>query len=293
MAWSTDDIPALDDTTWVITGANSGIGLETARVLAHRGAHVIFACRDRDRAAVAIDEVLHDDLSARCTFVPLDLANLASVRAFGDLLPDGPIDGLINNAGLMAIPRRETTDGFEMQLGVNHLGHFALTMHLHPRLSLNARVVHVSSIAHRRGRIDFDDLMGHRHYARWDAYAQSKLANLVFHHELARRLDGPISVACHPGVSATNLAVGRDASLPRRVFGRVANRFAQPANLGALPTLYAATHPEVGNGDFIGPDGFREMRGQPRPTHPSAASRDSDTATRLWEVSARLTGVSL
>ena len=301
--WTADDIPALGGKTVVVTGGNSGIGFEAARQMARKGAHVILACRDTGRAADALQQIRTLHPSASVEAMQLDLASLESVHRFArDFAAKSvPLDVLCNNAGVMAIPRRTTAEGFEMQIGTNHLGHFALTgLLLEPLLAAPAaRVVNVSSTAHKPGRIDFDDLQGEKSYRKWMAYAQSKLANLLFTYELQRRLEAAgaraVSVACHPGYSATNLqAVGPQMS-GSRIAARLmdlGNRFfSQPAAMGALPTLYAATSPDARGGDYIGPDGFMENYGHPRKTSSTARSHDRAVATRLWEVSEQLTSV--
>ena len=301
--WTADDIPALGGKTVVVTGGNSGIGFEAARQMARKGAHVILACRDTGRAADALEQIRTLHPSASVEAMQLDLASLESVHRFArDFAAKSvPLDVLCNNAGVMAIPRRTTAEGFEMQIGTNHLGHFALTgLLLEPLLAAPAaRVVNVSSTAHKPGRIDFDDLQGEKSYRKWMAYAQSKLANLLFTYELQRRLEAAgaraVSVACHPGYSATNLqAVGPQMS-GSRVAARLmdlGNRFfSQPAAMGALPTLYAATSPDARGGDYIGPDGFMENYGHPRKTSSTARSHDRAVASRLWEVSEQLTSV--
>jgi len=286
MKWTAQEIPAQDGRTFVITGANSGIGLEAARALGAAGAHVVVACRDTSKGEHAVAE-LDGDFDVR----RLDLADLSSVRAFADEL-DGDVDVLINNAGVMAVPRAKTADGFEMQLGTNHLGHFALTGLLLPRV--RDRVVTISSQAHRTGRINFGDLQSERHYQRWIAYGQSKLANLLFMMELQRRLaaaGSPLrSVAAHPGYSATNLQF-HTQSIQDQLMG-IANRLiAQSAAMGALPTLYAATA-DVPGAAYIGPDGLFEQRGHPKLVDMAGAAKNEDNARRLWEVSEELTGVS-
>jgi NAD(P)-dependent dehydrogenase (short-subunit alcohol dehydrogenase family) len=286
MKWTAQDIPQQDGRTFVITGANSGIGLEAARALGAAGAQVVVACRDTSKGEHAVAE-LDGDFDVR----RLDLADLSSVHAFADAL-DGGVDVLVNNAGVMAVPRAKTTDGFEMQLGTNHLGHFALTGLLLPRI--RDRVVTISSQAHRTGRINFGDLQSERHYQRWIAYGQSKLANLLFMMELQRRLDAagsPLrSVAAHPGYSATNLQF-HTQSIQDQLMG-VANRLiAQSAAMGALPTLYAATA-DVPGAAYIGPDGLFEQRGHPKLVDMSGAAKNADNARRLWEISEELTGVS-
>jgi NAD(P)-dependent dehydrogenase (short-subunit alcohol dehydrogenase family) len=301
--WTAADVPDLAGGTAVVTGANSGIGFEAARALARRGARVVLACRNPDRAREAARAIEGESPAGAVEVRALDLASLASVRAFAEGLQRDPgrLELLVNNAGVMAIPRRTTADGFEMQLGTNHLGHFALTGLLLDRLlaAPAARIVTVSSSVHRIGRIVFDDLQGERRYGAWRAYAQSKLANLLFAFELQRRLvaagAAALSVACHPGYAATQLQfVGPRLSGSSLMHGIMAfgNRlFAQDAAAGALPTLYAATAPDVRGGDFVGPDGVGEMRGHPKRVAPAARARDERSAARLWEVSEALTGV--
>jgi NAD(P)-dependent dehydrogenase (short-subunit alcohol dehydrogenase family) len=284
--WTAADIPRQDDRTFVVTGANSGIGLEAARALAGAGGRVVMAVRDTAKGSTAAAGIT-GDVEVR----QLDLASLDSVRAFAADLP-GPVDVLVNNAGVMALPHRTTADGFEMQFGTNHLGHFALTGLLLDRLT--DRVVTVSSGAHRIGKIDFDDLQHEKSYRRWEAYGQSKLANLLFTYELQRRLTAAGSalkaVAAHPGYAATNLQFHtesfQDAAMS--VFNKLV---AQSAEMGALPTLYAATVPDIPPAAFVGPDGLGEQRGHPKLVGSSSRSKDEAAAARLWTESERLTGV--
>jgi NAD(P)-dependent dehydrogenase (short-subunit alcohol dehydrogenase family) len=297
MSWTADDIPSLTGTTAVVTGAGSGLGTITARELARAGAHVIMAVRDTakgERAAAAIrDDVSQAQLETR----HLDLADLSSVHAFADEI-EGPLHLLINNAGVMAPPRRLTADGFESQIGTNHLGHFALTGLLLEHLSAAPvpRVVSVSSGAHRIGSMRFDDLMWERGYNNWRAYGQSKLANLLFCFELARRAaqaGSPLrSLAAHPGYAATNLQFAGPARFYEKAMMAVTNRLiAQSAEMGALPTLYAAVA-DVPSGSFIGPDGFMEQRGHPKLVTAAGKAYDEAAWRRLWEVSEQLTGVT-
>ncbi len=301
--WVETHIPPQQGKAVLITGANSGLGFEAARLLAAKGARVILAVRDVTRGERAVAEIRRSVPAADLAVLPLDLASLASIRraAAEVLRSEERLEVLINNAGVMAIPRRLTADGFEMQFGVNHLGHFALTGLLLPLLLRTpaARVVTVSSGAHVIGRINFDDLHGERRYHPWAAYAQSKLANLLFAYELQRRLAAAgsktISVAAHPGYAATNLQrVGPEMSGSKLGMWLMAasNRLlAQSAAMGALPEVYAATSPRVQGGDYIGPDGPLGQRGFPKKVRSSPRSYDLDAAARLWAVSEALTGV--
>ena len=286
--WTATDLPDLHGRNIIITGANSGIGRAAASALSHAGGAVTLAVRDVAKGAAAAAS-----MSGTVVVRTLDLADLSSVRTFADSI-DEPIDILIDNAGVMAVPEQRTVDGFEMQIGTNHLGHFALTNLLAPRVT--DRIVVVSSELHRRGRIDLDDLnWERRRYKAWDAYAQSKLANLLFVLELERRLQGCVSpvraLAVHPGYAATNLQrhTGR-ATLS--VLTAIGNRLlAQSDVMGALPTLYGATA-DVPGGSYIGPNGFRAMRGYPAFGVPSAEALDVASAVALWELSEQLTKVT-
>jgi NAD(P)-dependent dehydrogenase (short-subunit alcohol dehydrogenase family) len=297
--WTADQIPDQTDRVAVVTGANSGLGLVTARELARAGARVVLACRNAAKTASALAEIEAAAPGAAVEVESLDLANLESVRAFAGRFraEHKRLDLLINNAGLMAPPRRETADGFELQFGTNHLGHFALTGLLIGAMEghEDARVVTLSSGGHRMGRIDFDDLQSRRRYRRWRAYGQSKLANLLFTFELERRLRAAgstiRSLAAHPGYAATNLQSAAPPAVDRAIMA-IGNRFlAQSADMGALSTLYAATYPGLEGGTYVGPDGFAEQRGYPEPVGSSSASRDEAVAKRLWSVSEELTGV--
>jgi NAD(P)-dependent dehydrogenase (short-subunit alcohol dehydrogenase family) len=298
--WTADVVPDQHARTAIVTGGNSGLGRIVARELARRGATVIIASRDIAKGAEAARAITAAFPSATVDPEQLDLANLSSIRAFADRIRAGNdhIDLLVNNAGVMAAPYRRTADGFELQFGTNHLGHFALTglilplMHERP----DARVVTVSSNNHKAGQMRFDDLQGERRYSRWGAYAQSKLANLLFAFELDRRLKAGgwplISVAAHPGYSATNLQLSAPP-LHERLAMRLSNRlFAQSAEIGALPLLFAATAPGVLGGSYVGPDGAREMRGHPVLVQATKRANDEESAQRLWEISERLTGVA-
>jgi NAD(P)-dependent dehydrogenase (short-subunit alcohol dehydrogenase family) len=295
--WTAAEIPRQRGRLAIVTGANSGLGKSDAWELARAGATVIIACRNIDKGEQAAAQITRDVADADLRVEQLDLADLDSVRAFAERLPEDRLDLLINNAGVMAPPRRLTADGFESQIGTNHLGHFALTGQLLGRLlaAPEPRVVTVSSGAHRMGRIRFDDLQGERHYFAWLAYGQSKLANLMFCFELQRRATEAEtalkSMAAHPGYSATNLQFAAPR-LPDRIVMSVTNKLlAQGAKMGALPTLYAATAPDLPGGSFVGPDGFLEGRGYPRVVTAAGRAYDEQAWRRLWEVSEQLTGV--
>jgi NAD(P)-dependent dehydrogenase (short-subunit alcohol dehydrogenase family) len=297
--WTTEQIPDQTGRTAVVTGANSGLGLVCARELARAGATVVLACRSAERGTAAVQEISQAVPGAQLELASLDLSSLASVEAFAEHLRsthDG-FELLLNNAGVMAPPRRVTADGFELQLGTNLLGHFALTGRLLAALEgrTDARVVTLSSIAHRTGRINFDDLQSERRYSRWRAYGQSKLADLLFALELDRRLraaGSPVkSLAAHPGYAATHLQSAAVPTLDRLVMVVTNALFAQSADRGALPPLYAATEPGLEGGLYIGPDGPGEFRGSPRQVSPNRAARDEAVAARLWAVSEELTGV--
>lgn len=302
-AWTADDMPDLSGKTIVVTGGNSGIGYEAALEFARKRADVILACRDLGKGRTAAAQISTSSAGAKVEVMELDLSNLASVRGFADAFHQGrpALNVLCNNAGVMAIPYRTTADGFEMQFGTNHLGHFALTGLLLDRLlaTEGGRVVNVSSGGHRMGSIRFDDLQWQKGYRKWFAYAQSKLANLLFTFELQRRADAAgaklLSVACHPGYAATNLqAAGprmQGSSMMESLFSVGNSLFAQSAAMGALPTEYAAVAPDVHGGDYIGPDGIGELWGHPVKVGCSAAARDTAAAARLWEVSEQLTNV--
>jgi NAD(P)-dependent dehydrogenase (short-subunit alcohol dehydrogenase family) len=321
--WTADQMGDLHGKTVVVTGANSGLGYEAAREFATHGAGVVLACRNVERGTVAGEQIREEAPNAPLTVIELDLADLASVHEFaanfGDTHDDLHI--LCNNAGVMAIPRSETTDGFETQFGVNHLGHFTLTGLLLDHLRATegeTRVVTQSSGLHENGKIDFDsvarsatesangeavsgDLQSRDSYDKWDAYGQSKLANVLFAYELQRRLRGAgiedvTSVATHPGYAATNLQQRgpEQSGSTLRLWGmKAANAvLAQDAHTGALPLLYAATASDIDGGEYIGPGGFMNMRGHPEEQRSSDRSYDEETAERLWEVSEELTGVS-
>jgi NAD(P)-dependent dehydrogenase (short-subunit alcohol dehydrogenase family) len=286
--WSPEKLPSLDGRTAIVTGSNSGIGLAAARELAGAGVRVVMAVRNTEKGEAAAS-----GLEGTVEVRKLDLADLSSVREFASGF-DGDVDLLINNAGVMAVPESRTADGFEMQIGTNHLGHFALTNLLLPQI--RDRVVTIASGAHRMGKIDLDDLNWEsRRYDRWRAYGQSKLANLLFTLELQRRLgeagSDVIAVAAHPGWSATNLQSHTGSRLQNGLMWVGNKVWAQSDEQGAWPTLYAATQ-DVAGGAYIGPDGFQEMRGHPKPVTRSGAASDEETARKLWELSERLTGVT-
>lgn len=293
--WTANDIPSQIGRTIVVTGANSGIGFEAARALAGGGAQVVMAVRDEAKGTEAIERITDEFPNATLELRYLDLADLETVREFAASVRR--VDVLINNAGVMMPPHTRTAQGYELQFGVNHLGHFALTALLFEDLlrGKDPRVVTVSSRAHMNGRMHFDDLHGEHSYSRSGYYAQSKLANVVFGLELHRRLRAngvPIrSVLAHPGVVATNLQNTGPTGLTKVVVQLGSRLKAQPAEMGALPLLYAATHPDVESGQFIGPDARNEVKGYPTVVEPLDAARDRQLARRLWEVSEELTKV--
>lgn len=301
--WTMDSVPSQEGRMVVITGGNSGIGYEAAKALAAKNAHVVLAVRDQAKGALAREEILMHSPHAAVDVMRLDLANLASVRQFAHEYQSkyDRLDVLVNNAGVMALPRRLTADGFEMQFGTNHLGHFALTGLLIDSLLATpaSRVVTVSSMLHLSGKIRFDDLMGENNYDKQAAYSQSKLANLLFAYELQRKLAGipadTISLGAHPGYAATNLQYAgpeMEGSKASRWVMQLANSlFAQSAEMGALPILYAALSLEMSGGDYAGPSALMGARGYPIKAESSPASHDLDTAARLWQVSEELTGV--
>ncbi|HET7665314.1 MAG TPA: SDR family NAD(P)-dependent oxidoreductase [Mycobacterium sp.] len=294
--WTTADNPDQTGRTAVITGANTGLGYETAAALAAKGAHVVLAVRNLDKGKAAADLISARTPGASVALQELDLSSLDSVRTAADELRskhDG-IDLLINNAGVMMTPKSTTKDGFELQFGTNHLGHFAFTNLLLDRVlaAPRSRIVTVSSQGHRFvNGIRFDDLQWERDYGRIRAYGQAKLANLLFTYELQRRLQGTdtIAVAAHPGGSNTELA--RNLPVAVRVATAVLAPLMQGADMGALPTLRAATDPGVLGGQYYGPDGFGEQRGYPKVVASSAASHDTEAQRRLWAVSEELTSV--
>lgn len=311
--FSLSDIPSQAGRRALITGANSGIGFPTALWLARRGAAVMLACRDKAKGEAAVTKLRDEVPGANILLEMLDLSSLASVRELAEreLQRDLPLDLLINNAGVMAPPKRlQTKDGFELQFGTNVLGHFALTGLLLPALERAAakespdqsgpRVITVASIAHKRGRINFEDLQSTASYSPTGAYQQSKLADLMFAFELERRLEakssGILSVAVHPGVAQTNLFQSGDFSsfelMIRKAVGHLIGTLLNSETEGALPTLYAATSPDVKGGGYYGPQGFQEMRGgDVGPAQIAPQALDEGAAARLWTVCQSLTGV--
>ncbi|QMV18701.1 SDR family NAD(P)-dependent oxidoreductase [Granulicella sp. 5B5] len=298
--WTSAQIPTLNGKTVLITGANSGIGYQAALELARHGAHVLLGCRSRQKGEQALARLRSESPGASAELVLLDVSLLSDVRRFAtEFFARGvALDILINNAGVMALnPRQVTPEGFERQFATNHLGHFALTGLLLPALGASPapRVVTVASIAHQGGKIHFDDLQLARGYTPWGAYNQSKLANILFARELARRAAGTklLSLPVHPGVSQTSIVANGpgDKDLKTFVLFKFARFLTQPDAAGALPTLYAATSPEARSGDYIGPDGFMEMKGYPTVVKPRPHALDQSTGERLWTVSEQLTGV--
>jgi NAD(P)-dependent dehydrogenase (short-subunit alcohol dehydrogenase family) len=297
--WTAEAIPALTGRTFVVTGANSGLGLETTRLLAAKGAHVVMTARDRVKGQAAAARVGQDVPGASLELRLLDLADLDSVRAFARGLRDDAVgvDVLINNAGVMMTPQRSTKQGFELQFGTNHLGHFALTGLLLELLAngTDPRVVTVSSTMHKQGKIDFDDLMRTKGYNPNAAYSQSKLANLLFGLELQRRLTAagsPVrSLMAHPGYSATNLQFSGPTGW-RKAMMHVGNPlFAQKPEIGALPEVRAAVAADAEGGQYYGSAGLFETRGYPELVQPNRLAQDPEIAARLWEESEKLTGV--
>jgi NAD(P)-dependent dehydrogenase (short-subunit alcohol dehydrogenase family) len=301
--WTIADIPSQDGKTAIITGATGGLGFETALALAGAGATVVLTGRNDAKGQNAIQRIRGQFPNAKISYQTLDLASLASIADFAARFAAAHVslDLLINNAGVMALPKRQTTaDGFEMQFGTNYLGHYALTARLLPQLRRGhqPRVVNLSSLAHRSGAIDFDDLQGAKSYNRFKAYSQSKLAMLMFALELQRRSNaagwGLLSNAAHPGYALTDLmANGPGTRSLMGQFGKILQPFAShSAAAGALPTLFAATSPEAQPGGYYGPNWFYELKGPPAPAKIMPRAKDAAVAARLWDVSAALTGVS-
>jgi NAD(P)-dependent dehydrogenase (short-subunit alcohol dehydrogenase family) len=295
------NVPSQVGKTAVVTGATSGLGYETARALAKAGSDVILTGRDDRKGLQTVERISREVTGARVRYEQLDLASLSSVAAFAERMRSSiqSLDLLINNAGVMALPRRHVTaDGFEMQFGTNHLGHFALTARLMPllRQTSGSRVVSVSSLAHRTGLIDLSDLQGERFYSPWKAYGQSKLACLVFALELQRRSDregwGLVSNAAHPGFARTNLFASGPGGLISLATGFAAPLFGQSAEDGARPILFAATSADAKPGAYYGPGGIGELRGAPAQALIMPQARNQATASKLWEASERLSGTS-
>ncbi|WP_277999778.1 oxidoreductase [Halocatena marina] len=303
--WTADDMPNQTGNVVVVTGANSGIGYDTTKAFAQKGAHVAVACRSPERANRTRQKIESTVSDASLSVHELDLRNQVAVRQFASEFKSefDRLDVLVNNAGVMVPPYSTTDDGFELQFGVNHLGHFALTGLLLEELietDGETRIVTQSSVAHDYGDIDFDDLHREQSYNRTEAYGQSKLANLLFTYELDRRLravgSNTIAVASHPGWSATGLQDGDTelgVSSVRRTVARIANTvFAQSPADGALPTLYASTATDVDGGHYFGPSGIMEMRGSPTRVVSNETSYDHKTAQQLWDISGKLTGIT-
>ncbi len=303
--WTANDMPDQTGKVAIVTGANSGLGFETVRGLARKNAQVVMACRDLKKGGAALQKIRQEFPAAKIELIQLDLADLDSVHSFVDTFKQRYdwLNILCNNAGIMAIPLRKTKQGFEMQFGTNHLGHFALTGLLMPVIlttSGQPRIVTTSSGLHRLGDLNFADLQWEQGYGPQKAYGRSKLANLLFTYELQRRLnaagDNVLSLASHPGFAATNLQTA-GAIMEGKAFSEkmslLMNRlFAQSAEMGALPTLYAATAPGLQGGEFTGPSGFMEMRGYPKVVDSNKKSHDEEVARKLWAVSEELTGVT-
>lgn len=294
LSWTPEDIPDLSGKTVLITGANSGLGLESTRLLAGRGAHVVMACRNPDKGQAALEDIRNDHPDAALELMELDLAELASVHRFAEafLKRFDKLDVLLNNAGLMAPPLQRTKDGFELQFGTNHLGHFALTGLLLRVLEAadDPRIVAVSSLAHKMGNIYFDNLNAEKGYHRWKFYGQSKLANLMFalelHERLKKRVSKVSALAVHPGYTATHL---QDTVPGGGLFNAL---MAQPQEKGCYPGVFAATSPLAESGGYYGPHGFMEMRGMPAPAEVRRLAHNQKVRDRLWDVSEQLTGVS-
>jgi NAD(P)-dependent dehydrogenase (short-subunit alcohol dehydrogenase family) len=297
--WSVDSIDDLKGKILIVTGGASGIGLAASEVLASKGAGLVLAVRNMAKGEKAADRIRALHPAAEVTVMHLDLGDLASVRQFASEFTGrfDRLDILINNAGVMVPPYSKTKDGFELQFGTNHLGHFALTAHLLPILMATplSRVVTVSSIAARKARINFKNLDGSHGYNPMIFYRQSKLANLLFAVELQHRLERAgstsISVLCHPGISVTNLLSRGSGKETGKVMKALMSIVAQPAEKGALPTICAASHPDLRGGEYIGPDGFGNHKGDPALTDEAGKMFKADLSARLWEVSESLTGV--
>ncbi len=299
--WTLDQVPDLKGKTFIVTGANSGIGFEAARVFAEKGAQLVLACRDRKKGEMALQTIMEDTPKARAELMCLDLASLDSISKFAQEFKSKykKLDVLLNNAGIMMSPFEQTFEGFELQFGTNHLGHFALTGLLLDRIksSPGARVVNISSMAHKMGSMDFRNLMfvHGRGYRRTRAYGRSKLANLLFTYELNRRFQShsidAIALAAHPGVSRTNLSHYLENKVLYRLAMNLLSNSMQSASMGALPGIRACVDPSAAGGQYYGPDGFMEMKGYPVLVQSTRASHNEKHARRLWKISERLTGV--
>jgi NAD(P)-dependent dehydrogenase (short-subunit alcohol dehydrogenase family) len=298
MSWSPADIPDQSGRVAIVTGSNTGLGFETARHLAAKGAHVVVACRSPDKGAAAVARILEHTPDASIETLALDLSSLASVRAFADAFQakHSRLDLLLNNAGIMMVPYGLTEDGFERQLGVNHLGHFALTLDLAALLQATegSRVVNVASLAHNWGDVLVDDLhyQHGRGYSPREAYGQSKLSNLLFTTALDARLKGTRALAAHPGIAMTDLMREYEDKFYWPVAKPVMGLFLQSADMGAWPTLRAAVDPDAPGGAYFGPDGFRELGGAPIEVGRSKRAQDADLAERFWTASEHATGRS-
>ncbi|MEM7798919.1 MAG: oxidoreductase [Chloroflexota bacterium] len=299
--WTTDNIPDLTGKIIIVTGANSGLGYETTKALAAKSGKVIMGCRSRGKAETAFNQIKAEQPNADLEIIDLDLASLASIRAFVDQFKAkySQLDLLINNAGIMMVPYGLTEDGFERQLGTNHLGHFALTGLLFDLLNStpDARVVNVSSTGHRMGSMDFDNLLyeGGEGYSPTRAYGRSKLANLLFTKELQNQFNAvdssAIAVSAHPGGSDTNLGNHLESNLLFRIVGAVMGGMMQGADMGALPQIRAAVDPKVKGGEYYGPKGFMEISGYPVQVKSNAAANSDADAKQLWKMSEDLTGI--
>lgn len=290
--FSADDVGTQTGRRFLVTGANAGIGFEVSKILAARGAHVVLACRDEDKAEAAMQRIHADVPDAGLSFQRLDLADLDQVRDAAKTVLAGPrIDGLINNAGVMIPPRTLTKQGFELQFGVNHLGTFAFTGLVHPHV--DDRIVITGSIAHKNGVMDYSDLSASRSYHNWARYQMSKLANLLHMFEMDRRLSAAGRatqvIGCHPGVATTELT--RHLPMPLRYLSPLASPFFNSAAQGAWPTLQAATGARVQGGDYLGPQGLGEVSGRSGPARATRSARDPKLARELWQRSIELTGI--
>ncbi|QKQ98430.1 SDR family NAD(P)-dependent oxidoreductase [Candidatus Nanohaloarchaea archaeon] len=301
--WTAEEMPNLEGKTALVTGANSGIGFEATKKLARKNAEVVMACRKKEKGLEAKEEIEAEIEGPDLRVMQVDLASLDSIHETAEKFKSEyeKLDLLFNNAGVMAIPRRETEDGFEYQIGVNHLGHYALTGLLLEKLENaddEARIISQSSIAHENGDINFEDINHEKSYDRMQAYSDSKLANILFAKELDRKLkedDLDIkAIASHPGVSHTNLFNAEESQhniIVTKLMGLGLKLFGQSPEKGCLPMLYAATSEEIEGGEFIGPDGFKAIRGSPERQIPSEKAQDEKLAERLWEKSGEMTGV--